>query len=63
MKSITMKRMKIMVAATEELRNDQIIDHDDALELLKSGLKKIKIIQVQELILVRKLKKKVALPN
>lgn len=55
--------MKIMVAATEELRNDQIIDHDDALELLKSGLKKIKIIQVQELILVRKLKKKVALPN
>jgi hypothetical protein len=46
-------------SATEELHNDQIIDHDDALEMLRQGLKKIKIIQTRELIYVRKLKKKV----
>ena len=49
--------------ATEELRNDQIIDYEDALEMLRHGLKQIRIIQVQELILVRKLKKQVTLPN
>jgi hypothetical protein len=52
-----------MPAATEELLNDQIVDQEDALELLRHGLKQIKIIQIQELILVRKLKAKIILPN